>query len=166
VALFGSAVSAIIGAGANAVGTVAQGAAEAAASTVEPVSQYDLDRLLRPAQPGATSGKEGSVADFAPEVMHIVGNGIATGEVPQADRTYLSQLVANRAGLSPEDARQRVDQVIDTSRQAAAKAKQAAETTRSTAAKTLLFGALAMLIGAFVASAAAAYGGHLRDEPA
>lgn len=55
-------------------------------------------------------------------------------------------------------------QTIERAKQAAVETREVAETARKTAAKVALFGALAMLIGAFVASAAAAFGGRLRDE--
>ena len=42
--------------------------------------------------------------------------------------------------------------------------KQAADAARKAAAQFAIFAALSMLIGAFIASAAAAYGGSVRDE--
>jgi hypothetical protein len=42
--------------------------------------------------------------------------------------------------------------------------KAAADEARKAAAETAIFTALGMLIGAFIASVAAAIGGHLRDE--
>ena len=44
------------------------------------------------------------------------------------------------------------------------KARAAADTTQKAAAEAFLYTALAMLIGAFVASVSAAIGGRLRDE--
>ena len=162
--LLGSTVSAIVGAGARGVGAAAAGAATAAGAAVGPVSQYELDALLRPAQPAA-AGVDGTATQIGPEVLRILTNGITAGEVPAADRTYLSQIVAVRAGIPAEDAQRRVDQAIERGKQAATRVREAAETARKTAARTSLFGALALLIGAFVASAAAAHGGRLRDEP-
>ncbi len=164
VALLSSAVGTIIGAGARGVGAVSEGAMHTATAAIGPVSQYDLDALMRPAQVGAVP-RDATAMDVAPEVMRIIANGISIGDVPPAERAYLSQIVATRAGISQDDARQRVDQTIERGRQAAVHAREVAETARKTAAKVALFGALAMLIGAFVASAAAAFGGQLRDEP-
>jgi hypothetical protein len=42
--------------------------------------------------------------------------------------------------------------------------RQAADVARKSTAAVAIFTALSMLIGAFIASAAAAYGGSLRDE--
>ncbi len=44
------------------------------------------------------------------------------------------------------------------------KARQAADTARKTAAAVSIVGALSMAIGAFIASVAAALGGHRREE--
>lgn len=162
-ALLSSVVGAIIGAGARGAGAVSEGAVNAAAAAMGPISQYDLDGLLRPAQPGAAP-RDASAADVAPEIMRILTNGFGAGDVPVEDRAYLSQIVATRAGIPQDDARQRVDQTIDRAKRAAVEAREVAETARKAAAKISLFGALAMLIGAFVASAAAAFGGQLRDE--
>ena len=48
--------------------------------------------------------------------------------------------------------------------EAAQQAKQAAETARKAGATFALVGALSLFIGAFIASAAAALGGRLRDD--
>jgi hypothetical protein len=164
VMLLSSAVASAVGAGARGVAAVAGGAATAAASAVRPISQYDLDLLMRPAQPG-TRPANAPLPDAAPEVGRIIANGLSAGDVPEADRAYLAQLVAARAGVSADEARTRVDQAVERAKRAATQAREAAEAARKAAMTLALFGALAMLVGAFVASAAAAYGGQLRDEP-
>ncbi|MBR0651106.1 hypothetical protein GXW78_15650 [Roseomonas terrae] len=161
--LASSALTSLVGAGARGAAAVSQGAVSAAASAVGPVSQYDLDTLLRPARPGATPSA-GELPDVGPEVMRILANGITAGDVPSGDRDYLAQIVAARSEISAADARQRVDAAVERAKQAAVRAQEAADTARKTAATLALLGALALLIGAFIASAAAAYGGQLRDE--
>ena len=84
--------------------------------------------------------------------------------MPAADRTYVAQLVTARTGLSQADAEKRVDEMIAREKAAEVKAKQAADTARKATAEFAIFTALSMLIGAFIASAAAAYGGRVRDE--
>ena len=79
------------------------------------------------------------------------------------DRAYLEQLVAARTGLTPADAKARVDAVLQRAEETAQQAKQAAETARKAGATFALVGALSLFIGAFIASAAAALGGRLRD---
>ena len=80
------------------------------------------------------------------------------------DRAYLEQLVAARTGLSPQDAKARVDAVLQRADAVAQQAKEAAETARKAGATAALLGALSLVIGAFIASAAAALGGRLRDD--
>jgi hypothetical protein len=84
--------------------------------------------------------------------------------VPDADRSYLAELVATRTGVSPADARMRVDDFIASALDAETKAKADADAARKTAAQAALYTALSMLVGAFIASVSAALGGRLRDE--
>ena len=69
--------------------------------------------------------------------------------------------MAARTGLSEADANARIDAVIA---QAKVKAQEAADTARKAAATFALVGALSLIIGAFIASAAAALGGKQRDD--
>lgn len=163
VMLASSALTNLVGAGARGAAAVSQDAASAAASAVGSVSQYDVDTLLRPARPGAAP-PAGQLSDIGPEVMRILTNGVAAGDMPPADRDYLAQIVASRSDVSAADARQRVDAAVERAKQAAVRAQEAADTARKTATTLSLLGALALLIGAFIASAAAAYGGQLRDD--
>ena len=80
------------------------------------------------------------------------------------DRTYLAQLVAARAGLSEADAQARVDAVLKRVEQAKVEAQQAADSARKAGATFALVSALSLAVGAFIASAAAAFGGKQRDE--
>jgi hypothetical protein len=80
------------------------------------------------------------------------------------DKTYLAQLVAARTGLSQADAEKRVDAVIAKAQAAETKARQIADAARKAGAYLSIFTAVSMLIGAFIAAAAAALGGRHRDE--
>ena len=102
--------------------------------------------------------------DVRPEAARILVNGLQNGEIPDSDRGYLVQLVAMKTGISQEQAKKRVDVAIENARLAVEKAKHVADSVRRAAANFSIFGALSMLIGAFVASVSAAYGGSLRDE--
>lgn len=165
VGLLTSAITGAIGTAGQVAGAVGQGAAQAASSVAGAVSDYDMDTLFRPSQPGAANPNGESNEQAAQEVMTIVGNAITTGQLPAGDRDYLAQLVAARTNVSVDDARTRVDQAFTKAREAKQRAQQAADEARKAAAKLALFTALSMLIGAFVAAAGAAYGGHLRDDP-
>ena len=61
-------------------------------------------------------------------------------------------------------AQTRVDAVVAREQQAVIDAKHAADKARKAAAALAIFTALSMLIGALIASVAAALGGQLRDE--
>jgi hypothetical protein len=162
--LAASAASSIIGGGVHAAATVAGGAAQGAGQIVSQaasgVSAYDVDSLFRSDHPNPADSSQDNNA----QVTRILASGVANGDVPAADRTYLAQLVAARTGISQADAEKRVDEVIAREKAAVEKAKQAADAARKAAAQFAIFTALSMMIGAFIASAAAAYGGSMRDE--
>ena len=162
--LFASAASSIIGGGVHAAATVAGGAAQGAgqmvAQAASGVSAYDVDSLFRSDRPDPAANPQNTNA----QVTRILASGIANGDMPAADRTYVAQLVAARTGISQADAEKRVDEVIAREKAAEVKAKQVANAARKATAEFAIFTALSMLIGAFIASAAAAYGGSVRDE--
>src|SRR5262249_42075386 len=98
------------------------------------------------------------------EAKRILIRAEVTDELTAPDRAYLSHLVAARTDLSPAEADGRVNEVLAQMDAAKNKAKQAADKARKALATFAIINALAMVIGAFVAAAAAALGGHLRDE--
>jgi hypothetical protein len=167
-----SAVGSAIGGGVHAAATVASGAAQGAtqgAATSQAGSSlatYDMDLLFRSSQTGssaATSTDARTTADARAEAARILANGVASGDVPTTDRTYLSELVAARTGISQEDAQRRVDTAIAQAKAADVKARQAADAARKAASEASIFTALSMLVGAFIACIAAALGGQRRD---
>jgi hypothetical protein len=72
--------------------------------------------------------------------------------------------VAAKTGVSQMDAQKRVDDTIAGAKDDEIKARQAADAARKATATFAIFTALSLLIGAFVAMAAAAFGGSLRDD--
>jgi hypothetical protein len=149
------------GAGANGAG-VNSGAQAGTLSPVGSVSAYNVDSLFRSAQPNANAGT--SNADARAEATRILARSLTSGDVPATDRNYLAQLVAARTGISDADARKRVDDTIGQVQADETKARQAADTARKASAAASIFTALSMVIGAFIACAAAALGGQLRDQ--
>lgn len=101
------------------------------------------------------------------EVAGIFMNSIQTGALPPQDSRYLAQLVAQRTGLTQQDAETRVNETytrMQTKMNEAQKtAKDAIEKTRKSSAYAALWFFISLLIGAFVASLAATYGGRRRD---
>ena len=171
--LLASATASLVSGGAHGAAMVASGAAAGAtgtnssapAGTLSPVgsvSTYNIDTLFRSAQPNANAGT--SNADARAEATHILARSLTSGDVAAADRTYLAQLVAARAGISDADAQKRVNDTIAQVQADETKARQAADTARKASAAASIFTALAMVIGAFIACAAAALGGQLRDQ--
>jgi hypothetical protein len=184
-AVFAGSVSALVGGGVRAVSDAASGGAGAIApsatsnnATASPSPSpsppsalsmgplpmtYAIDRLFRPATAGASVNAQ-SGPDPRVEAAHIVANAVANGNVPDADRAYLADLVAAQTGVPPAEAQRRVDDFLAAAMDAANKARAAADAARKAAAEASIFTALSMLIGAFIASIAAALGGRLRDE--
>jgi hypothetical protein len=144
----------------------ASGAAQAgvqngAASAALDPSAYFVDTMFRsPNQADAVR------ADFRSETARILAHSTQDGRIALApeDRTYLAQLVAARAGIGQPEAEQRVDALVKQLNDAQDKIREAADAARKRAAQLSIMLALSMVVGAFVASAAAAYGGSIRDE--
>lgn len=161
VGLLSSAATSAITSGVQAAASVGGGVAQGSATAIsELAGRYDIDTLFRRTEPGAAE----DTGDAQEEAGRIIAQGMQTGEVPEADRAYLAQLIAARTGISEQDARGRVDTAITRAREAADRAKEAAETARKTGATLSIITALSMMVGAFVAAAAAGWGGRLRDE--
>ena len=158
----GSALSSVAGtitrAAATAVSGVAQGAAAAAPAVMG--QDYGVDCLFR----GAKAELAATAPETRRETTRILANALTSGEMPEADKAYLSDMVATRTGVAPADARKRVDDLIAREKELEVKARQAADAARKTASTVSIFTALSMMIGALIASAAAAYGGATRDD--
>jgi hypothetical protein len=149
-----SAASSLVDGG-NHVGTSASGASAGAsqgASGADP-SAYYVDTLFRSNHPTTIAANP----EIRAEATRIFATGVKKDYVP-ADKAYLTQLVATGAGLSQADAEKRVDEVT-------ARAKADADAVRKAGGYLSIFTGVSMLIGAFIAAAAAALGGRHRDEP-
>lgn len=163
-----------VGTGVQAASNVASGAAMGASSSAASSANdntgnnavsYFVDSLFRPNDPTrlAAPGEAGD-AEAAAQASRILIASAATGEMAPADQTYLGQLVSARTGLSEADATARVNTVLAQVNQAKTKAQEAADATRKAGIGFALMAALSLVIGAFIASAAAALGGRLRDD--
>lgn len=136
---------------------LAQGGAQATTQAgASSSADYFVDTLLRPGS--AATSTQADPAATRREVSVIFTRGLAGGaEIAVNDRAYLAQLVAARTGISQPDAEKRVNDVI-------AQAKAAVDEARKFTAAFALWMTLALLLGAFSASAAAIEGGQLRDD--
>ena len=152
-----SGAGSLVGAGGRAAGALASSTSMTGPSSASGrglVAPCDLDVMFRPM---ADTEPKPAAADARAEAGRILARGLANGSVPEADRAYAARLVAAQTGLSEADARHRVDEGIE-------QMKSAADTARRGAELGAIFSALAMLVGAFIASVSAALGGRLRDE--
>lgn len=115
--------------------------------------------------PAAAPERNGAATNA--EVSRIFLNSIRTGALPPEDARYVGQVVAQRTGLSQQDAEKRVNDTYAkaqaTLKDAQTKAKEAADAARKASAYGALWLVVSLLIGAFVASFAATYGGRRRD---
>jgi len=158
--------AAVAGAGAAGVAAASNGATPGRAIEGADPNAYYVDSLFRTDKPAEAAGADDSATRA--EVGRIFANGLRSGDIPPSDRLYVSQLVAARTGLSPEDADKRVNDVYTRSKAVAAdaeaKAREAADAARKAATYTSLWMFIALLVGAFSATFAATVGGRLRDS--
>lgn len=119
---------------------------------------YYTDMLFRGDHPATPD------QDVRGEAGRILAKGVKDNGVSDADKAYLTQLVQTRTGIADSDARKRVDDVIAQENADISKVKEVADNARKTAAILSICMALALMIGAFVASVSAALGGNIRDR--
>jgi hypothetical protein len=147
--------------GAQAAG---QAASTAAASTDDPMGAV-LDTMVRPTSapnaPVGAAAPAGRVTqnseEMRAEMSRILARAVANGSLAGPDRTYLAQLVAQRAGIPQAEAEKRVDDALNAARAAADKARRAAVLTGFVTAASLI-----LSLGA--AWWAACKGGQHRDN--
>jgi hypothetical protein len=167
-ALFLSAAGSIVKSGAQIAGGAA---AVAGASSNDPMDAV-IDAMLRPANvaqaaapagggsPPAQSGQRARTVtgdDSRSEISRALASAVANGSLTTENRTYLAQLVSQRAGLPQAEAERRVDQAFNSAREAADKARRSAILTGFVTAASL-----GVSLGA--AWWAAMRGGHHRDN--
>jgi hypothetical protein len=191
-ALLTSVIGSILGggvqAGASMVGGVANtaGSAVGGAAATSRMTQggdggpmgYFIDSLFRrDAAATPIAGAADSVAGMdavertsgkdAAEVSRIFMNLSRSELLPPEDVRYVGQIVAQRTGLSQQDAEKRVADVYAKAqakvRDAEVAAREAADKARKASAYSALWLFVSLLIGAFVASLAATSGGRRRD---
>lgn len=174
-ALLTSAIGSILGSGVQAGATLSAGAATAATVAGAGVADADrgngpmgyfIDALFRTDGAGAPPGS--ATGPAAAEVGRIFMNTMGSGKLSAEDARYVGQLVAQRTGLPQLDAEKRVTEIYTRWQtkltEAQTAAKDAADKTRKASAYAALWLFISLLIGAFVASFSATYGGRQRDS--
>ena len=139
-------------------GLAARTAADLAGKAASSGDAMDLvvDTMLRPttAQAGAPPAPGGAAAprrsagapagdETRAEISRILAASVTRGSISTENRAYLAQLIAQRTGLSQQEAERRVDDAVNAARAAADKARRAAALTGfvTAAALILSFGA-------------------------
>src|SRR5690606_12604186 len=103
------------------------------------------------------------------EVVRIFANALAFEDtLPADDLRYVSQLVAQRTDLSLQEAEQRVSEtymrITTRLNEIKTSAQEVTDKARKASAYTSLWFFISLLIGAFIASVAAIFGGRQRDR--
>ncbi len=150
-------------AGATVAAAGAGGALAADGIPADESRQYFVDMMLRTGKPAEPNADRTATSR---EITRILARA-STGEISQGDRRYLALLVADRTGLAPAEAEQRVTDTTTAARLAAeaaqAKAREAADVARHATASMALWVFVSLLLGAFCAALAATWGGRQRD---
>jgi hypothetical protein len=170
VMFLGSTISSIVSgatqAASNIVGTTGAAAVNAASENGPDLStSYFTDALLRPGTTATAANPPAATNEAAAsELSRILVQSAVAGEMSPEDRAYVEQMVASRTGLPADQAKARVDAVMKQVDDAKVATQEAADTARKAAATGSMLTALSMLIGALIASVAAALGGKGRDD--
>lgn len=123
------------------------------ASVAADSSRYFTDSLFRSTQPSASNSADEALRA---EAGVIFAHSLANRELTDEDKTYLTDAVVSKTGLSRTEAEKRVSSTFE-------RDQQAADTARKAVAHSLYWLFLALLFGAFAASIAATWGGRQRD---
>jgi hypothetical protein len=154
----GGTLSAITGA----AGAAGQGVGAAAGQVVAELdpNQLLVDRTLR-AGPNAT-GQVGE--ETRGEVGRILISAVTEGGLDDGDRQYLVSIVSARAGIPPEEAEQRIDQIVAQAQALEDDAREIAETTRRIGMVAAFMAAASLLVSGVAAYFGATLGGKHRDQ--
>jgi hypothetical protein len=165
-------------AGSSLAGAGASAANHASANDAGPLGYFVDSLFRRDAAAASTPGEAAGAASTADatervsskdtaEVSRIFMNVSRSEPLPPEDVRYVGQIVAQRTGLSQADAEKRVATVYAKAQakvnNAELAARDAADQARKASAYSALWLFVSLLVGAFVASLSATYGGLRRD---
>lgn len=128
---------------------------------------YFLDSLFREnisASPSVTEvGSEDDRNASKAEMRRIFLNALSNQTLPPADLSYASQRLAQRTGISQQEAETRIKDIFTKLRGAEDAARVAADKARKATAYSSLWLFISLLAGAFLACCSAIFGGRQRD---
>jgi hypothetical protein len=135
-------------------GEIARSSASSAATTpAGEAGPYFRDLLLR----SDHFGPDHTDPYLQAEVDHIFAHDLEQKGLSDADKKYLTRMVADRTGLPEVDAQTRVETIFS-------HVKQSVDLTRKATAEFFIWLFIALLAGAFFASVFATLGGRERDR--
>jgi hypothetical protein len=139
---------------------------------VDSLFRRDLNAPVAPSASDTRGGitresREQSNSASSAEVARIFINSLGAETLPAEDLRYLGQVVSQRTGLTPQEAETRVSDTYASLQaklsEAKTTAREVADKGRKASAYAALWLVISLLIGAFIASWAATYGGRRRD---
>jgi len=147
---------------ANVAGQTAGAVVNAAAQAADALDPTALlvDRTLR----GDADAPAVTEADREAIGRILVSAATSEQGLDAADRDYLVATVAARAGIPPEEAQARIDQVVQQATALEAEARETADRARRAAVVAAFLAAAALVVGAAAAYFAASMGGNHRDN--
>lgn len=176
--LLTSTIGSIIGGGAKAVGSMAGSASSLSINSMLDESNgssksydssmsYFVNSLFR-ANPSQGSAQPNRVTPAQlGEVTGIFINSISTGSLADNDLQYVAQLISQNTGITQQEAEQRVKDIYAKVQSKVQEtkdiAKQAADKALKTSSHLALWTFISLLVGAFIASLCATFGGRQRD---
>jgi hypothetical protein len=116
------------------------------------------------AAPAMAMGNAADRTVAVAEAGRILTNDALTGSVTDADKAYLADLVAHNTGMTADESKKRVDDIISQIDTAKQKAADAAETARKMTVLAAFITAASLLVAAVAAYWAAMMGGNHRDK--
>lgn len=140
-------------------GLVGGKAVDVAAQAAAPNHAYDADAIYR-----STQVDDAVTSPARVQAERILAAALATGRLDPDDRAWLVASASSRSGITPAEAERRVNAALARDQKIVADGKQAADEARKAASRLAMLAALSLVIGAFIASVAAALGGRERDK--
>lgn len=155
----------------NQTGTVA----EVAKDVQQTAQELQKNPTEVPQKAKQVAAQARDAAADAKEIGMVFTQAIKTGKLPEEDADYVASIIAQHSDMSQEQAKEKVQKTfadiqnnIEEAKQAAEEAKQkamtAAEEARKATAHSMLWMFVVLLIGAFVGSLSATYGGRQRNN--
>lgn len=148
---------------------------EAASPLFDSSTQVNQGTSQQAAPATTANASKGDATADTRTIGVIFSQALKTGNLPEQDADYVASIIAPHSGLTQAQAKEKVqtsfgemqknvadaNQVAEDSKQ---KALDAAEEARKAAAHSMLWMFVALLIGAFIASLSATYGGRQRNN--